>query len=270
MAHGRRARAHAEGGHENSERWLITYADLITLLMVFFVVLYSMSKADTEKFQRISLSLEKAFNVDVLTATDAVSAGGDQSGALVVSMSQESTGASDAVVAEASRIRAQLETITTEGPAPDVAVIATKEGVVVRISGSFLFDSGRAELKPAAIPILDQLSKDLRGMSNDVRVDGHTDNIPVDSPRYATNWELSTARAVTVARFLAEIGQVPASRLGATGYGEFHPLGPNDTREQRALNRRVEIRILSGSTAGAPSGVAPSLESPPSLFGEPS
>jgi chemotaxis protein MotB len=118
------------------------------------------------------------------------------------------------------------------------------------LSGSFLFQSGRAELQPDALPLLDAVANQLRTGSNPVRVEGHTDTIPPDSERYPTNWELSTARAVSVTRYLAESGHLPAGRLSAEGFGEFHPLVDNDTREHRSLNRRVEIHILAASQDG--------------------
>jgi chemotaxis protein MotB len=120
-----------------------------------------------------------------------------------------------------------------------------KEGVVVRLSGSYLFDSGRAELKPNSMAVLDAIVAVLKPLPNEIRVDGHTDSIPIDSPRYPTNWELSAARAVAVTRYFAETGGIPATRLQAAGFGEFRPLVPNDTREHRAMNRRVEIHLLS-------------------------
>jgi len=116
---------------------------------------------------------------------------------------------------------------------------------VIRLSGSYLFDSGRAELKPNSFAVLDAIAGELRVASNDIRVDGHTDSTPIESPRYPTNWELSAARAMAVTRYLNETDGVRAGRLMAAGFGEFRPIADNDTREHRALNRRVEIHLLS-------------------------
>jgi chemotaxis protein MotB len=134
------------------------------------------------------------------------------------------------------------------GQTPDVTVGTDKDGVVIRLSGSYLFDSGRAELKPNSMKVLDAIANELKLLPNEIRVDGHTDSIPLtNSPLYATNWELSAARAVTVARYFSQTDGIQASRLIAAGFGEYHPIVPNDTREHRAQNRRVEIHVLSST-----------------------
>ena len=248
MAHRRKRGGHAEAP-ENHERWLVSYADFITLLMVFFVVLYSMSKADATKFQQISAALSQAFNVDVLRSGAAASIVSspriDPASTAVQDLFTEPNHA-----AEVARLKARLQSVIDADPTgqtPGVAVGADKEGVVIRLWGSFLFESGRAELKPNAVPLLDEIASEMRNLTNNVRVEGHTDNIPPDSTRYPTNWELSSARALTVTRYLAEVGGLRAGRLAAEGLGEYHPLYDNDTREHRSLNRRVEIHILADS-----------------------
>ncbi len=131
---------------------------------------------------------------------------------------------------------------------------------MIRLSGSYLFDSGRAELKPNSLTILDAVSAELRLQPNDIRVDGHTDSTPIDSPRYPTNWELSVARALAVTRYLTESDGLPSGRLMAAGFGEYRPLVPNDTREHRAMNRRVEIHLLA--TTNTPVQVAAPTSQP--------
>ena len=241
MSKGRRHRGH-DGGHENHERWLLTYADLITLLMVFFVVLYSMSQADSTKFRRISASLQQAFNLDVLQGQAATSIGDG----MVQGSAPMDDLISNGEVPQVARLQTKIQAVLEGGAnSPDVTVGTDREGVVVRLSGSYLFDSGRAELKPNSLSVLDVIATELRLLPNDIRVDGHTDSNPIDSPRYATNWELSVARALAVTRYLSETDGVRAGRLIAAGFGEFRPLVPNDSREHRALNRRVEIHLLS-------------------------
>jgi chemotaxis protein MotB len=249
MAHGRRGKKHEE--HVNHERWLISYADFITLLMVFFVVMYSMSSADSEKFRKISQSLSKAFNVDVLQ--------GSQTAGLMDGISKPEAPIDDLIqdseVPQVGRLQSKINSIV-DGNAqqPEVSVGRDKEGLVIRLSGSYLFDSGRAELKPNSLAVLDAIAGELRTLDNDIRVDGHTDATPIDSPRYPTNWELSTARSLAVTRYLSETDGIRAGRMMAAGFGEFRPLAPNDTREGRAQNRRVEIHVLSSAWA------IPSLE----------
>lgn len=240
MAHGRRGKKHEE--HVNHERWLISYADFITLLMVFFVVMYSMSSADSEKFRKISQSLSKAFNVDVLQ--------GAPDHGLMDGISKPESPIDDLIqdteVPQVARMKSKIDAIVdSSSQQPEVSVGRDKEGLVIRLSGSYLFDSGRAELKPNSLAVLDAIAGELRTLDNDVRVDGHTDSTPIDSPRYPTNWELSSARALAVTRYLSETDGLRAGRMVAAGYGEFRPIGPNDTREGRAQNRRVEIHILS-------------------------
>jgi chemotaxis protein MotB len=237
----RRHKGH-EGGHENAERWLLTYADLITLLMVFFVVLYSMSTADSSKWKQISAALEQAFNVDVLRGQTASSV--DTGSATPPPPIDNLISNNDVpqVARLQNKIQAVLEGVSQ---APDISVGVDREGIVIRMSGSYLFDSGRAELKPNSLTVLDAIASELKLLPNDIRVDGHTDATPIDSPRYPTNWELSTARALAITRYFTETDGLESTRLMAAGFGEFRPLVPNDTRAHRALNRRVEIHLLS-------------------------
>jgi chemotaxis protein MotB len=243
-----RHKGHAEG-HENAERWLLTYADLITLLMVFFVVLYSMSSADTTKWKQISASLEQAFNVDVMKGQTAGAM--DDSGAPAPPIDNL---ISSTQVPQAARLQAAIQAVLDQSGKdgglqnPDVTVGTDREGVVIRLSGSYLFDSGRAELKPNSFALLDAIANQLKLEPNDVRVDGHTDSTPlVGSALYPTNWELSSARALAVTRYLTEHDGILATRLEAAGFGEYRPIAQNDTREHRASNRRVEIHLLSST-----------------------
>jgi chemotaxis protein MotB len=245
VSKGRRHRAAHDGGHENAERWLLTYADLITLLMVFFVVLYSMSSADSSKWQEVSAALQAAFNVDVLQgrSTTSISDGGGSS----LAPPPVDTLINDTEVPQVARLNNKIAEVlaTITNQTPDVSVGIDSEGIVIRLSGSYLFDSGRAELKPNSMALLDAIATELRPLDNEIRIDGHTDSTPIESARYPTNWELSVARALAVTRHLSESDGVQASHLTAAGYGEFRPLVPNDNREDRAKNRRVEIHLLS-------------------------
>src|SRR5947209_6960181 len=167
----RRHKGGHDGGHENAERWLLTYADLITLLMVFFVVLYSMSQADSTKFRRISAALQQAFNVDVLQGQSATSIGDG--------MAQQPAPVDDLIsnseVPQVARLQDRIQAVLDGATqSPDVQVGTDREGVVVRLSGSYLFDSGRAELKPNSLGVLDAIANELRLLPSDIRVDGHT------------------------------------------------------------------------------------------------
>jgi chemotaxis protein MotB len=249
MSKRRHRGGHAEG-HENAERWLLTYADLITLLMVFFVVMYAMSSSDSTKWKQISAALEQAFNVDVMRGTAETSL--SDAAASAPAAAPLDTVISNRDVPQVSRLQAAIQSVLDKAQQdgstqePQVSVGTDREGVVIRLSGSYLFDSGRAELKPNSFDLLDAIAQQLKLQPNDIRVDGHTDSTPlVGSALYPTNWELSSARALAVTRYFIETDGIQADRLEAAGFGEFRPLVPNDTREHRALNRRVEIHLLS-------------------------
>lgn len=232
---------HLEEKHANNERWLLTYADLITLLLVFFVVMYSISSADENKFKKLSASMQKAFNVLVLQGTDTTAVGGeagpDQGNALL-----------DSFISTRSDI---LKVADELGVGSHVNVALQREGIAISLSGNLLFDSGRADLKPGSVKILDKIAERLKAMPNEVRVEGFTDNIPVGSDQYPTNWELSTARATMVVRYLSEVAGVPPARLSAQGFAEYRPVTDNNTKVNRAQNRRVDILILYPPDAGA-------------------
>lgn len=231
-------RAHVEEGHVNNERWLLTYADLITLLLVFFVILYSISKADEKKFARISAALQHAFSVNVLQGSDPTAVGGEN-GPL---------DAGTSILDEYAAMRLEIQNIANQmGLQRDITVNLRKDGLAISVSGSLLFDSGRADLRPESMAALDKLAEELRRLPNDIRVEGHTDNVPVNSDLFPTNWELSAARATAVTRYLSELDGIPPRRLSAQGYGEFRPVAGNDTRDNRARNRRVELLIVNAN-----------------------
>lgn len=236
--------------HVNHERWLITYADLITLLMVFFIVLYSMSRADVAKFARLQASLKKAFKVEVLQGDVPTSLHGDDGSSAPTSVIQEVIASSPAVVPDSrmvttlEELRGELLRFPQAQQTNHVQIGAGRDGVAISLSGNVLFDSGRADLKPEGLVLLDALAERFRDMANELRVEGHTDNIPIETSLYPSNWELSSARATTVGRYLVERGGVRPARVIAAGYGENRPVSSNDSREGRARNRRVDIVVL--------------------------
>jgi chemotaxis protein MotB len=222
----------------NHERWLLTYADMITLLMIFFIILYSMSRQDVEKFKAISASLSRAFNVDVSVEKE--------------SASPPSRGESsfDTRMATYIAVKSQVGAIADSmNVSEDVSVRLSREGVLITVSGNFLFESGRADVRADAYPVLDTIITQLRDLPNELRISGHTDDVPIESPLYASNWELSSARAIAVVKYMTAAG-VTAERMSAAGYGEFRPVVPNDSRANRAKNRRAELLIIfpEGST----------------------
>jgi chemotaxis protein MotB len=259
---------HHEEEHVNHERWLITYADMLTLLMVLFVVLYSMSQTDAVKFAALKASLNQAFNVEVLKGTEPSSLKGD-SGSSFVSpmMDQPLTQEIRAMMGDPSPSQAELTALqalrqaVAQVPIPlessgHVEVGTSREGIVISLAGNLLFDSGKSDLKPQGLVLLDSLADRLKSMSNEIRIEGHTDNVPIATPLYPSNWELSSARAITVGRYLSEHDEIAPARLAAAGYGEFRPVTSNDTREGRARNRRVDLVIMFTQLPAQPPAVA--------------
>jgi len=234
------------GGGGSTERWLLTYADLITLLLAFFIILYAGSKADLARFSQLSKGLARAFGMDGLET------GGEglmeQSGSQVFEFDQLSPERRQFMA-----VSEKLQAYAAEhGLAEKVAVNFRTEGIAITLSNALLFPSGGVELGPESLATLAEIADLIRPMPNEIRIEAHTDNLPTNSPLYPTNWELSAARAARVARYLTEEANIEANRVAVLGYGEYRPLFPNDTREHRLLNRRADIVILYPSEKLAP------------------
>jgi chemotaxis protein MotB len=223
---------------ENGERWLLTYADLITLLMVFFVLLFSMSSTNAQKFKELAGSLRRAFNVNVLQGTQATSLT-DASGSSnsLISLGEQQNFQSIQQILQQILQKQNIDRT-------QLSAVITGEGIQVTISGALLFYNGTNQIKPDGLVLLQQLGAYLSTLSNNMRVEGHTDDIPENSAQYPTNWELSAARAVAVVRYLSDTEHVAPQRLSAVGFGQYQPIVPNDTRAHREMNRRAVIVIL--------------------------
>jgi chemotaxis protein MotB len=247
---------HHEEGHVNHERWLVSYADMITLLMVLFVVLFAMGQTDKAKLEALRTSLQRAFSVEVLRGAEPTSLKGSSGSSVIppvvpLAITQEVMAVAGQTTPDPKMVQtlADVRAALNEVPIPpdtsgSVEVGASREGIVISLAGNLLFDSGKSDLKPRGMTLMDTLAERLRTMPNEIRVEGHTDNIPIATPLYPSNWELSSARATTVVRYLAEHDEIAGSRLSAAGFGELHPVAPNDTREGRARNRRVDLVVL--------------------------
>ncbi|MBX6377599.1 MAG: OmpA family protein [Clostridia bacterium] len=236
---------HGGGGHDTggTMRWLLTYADLITLLMVFFIVLYSISRIDRTRYEqlatvlRASLLTGRAANaaIDLAPVAGQPNAVMPAAGGALVPQLIESASLQVAA-AELQRALADLE-------ATGVAdVTVESRGLVLRLSQEVLFDLGRAELRPDAMAVLDRIAPTLAGLTNPIEVAGYTDDLPIRG-RYPSNWELAAARSLAVLHYLEAKGIAP-QRLSAVSYGEWRPRFPNDGEENRRRNRRVELVIL--------------------------
>jgi len=245
----RRRRRRSGGDHEEhaDERWLLTYADLITLLMALFMVLFSMSVVNKSKLASLQESLHNAFSPHVIPGGNAIKrTGGD---AQTKSLKPQSN-ATDHRLSKQAKEDRQLERLKAEvdretaklGMASKVNTRVTRRGLVIDIlTDNLLFDSGAAQVKPAGMELLDHLAPVLRRQSShEVDVEGHTDSVPVRGSAYPSNWELSTARASAVVRALIAMRMRPG-RLTATGRAYLDPTSSNRTPQGRARNRRVEI-----------------------------
>lgn len=202
--------------------------------------MYAISNTDIVKYLNLRGSLSEAFNVGVLKGEDTQS--------IQTSGSISSSGdVSFAEVSSSQKVESQVDALQNQDGRFEQAVQFVgqrSEGIAISLSGTLLFISGSAELTPVGTAVIAQLVEVFRDMPNDVRVEGHTDDILPGSDRFPTNWELSTARAVTIARFLEDAGVAPY-RLSAFGYSSSRPVAPNDSAANRSLNRRAEIIILN-------------------------
>jgi chemotaxis protein MotB len=237
-SHGRRRGGAHAGGHNNSERWLLTYADLITLLMMLFVIMYAISTTDVKKAILLGESLTKAFSPGIFLGdakTGLTQGGGNVSHPFITTTQRQDFGVLN---------EALTRLIREEGLEGGVSINTTREGTVISLSGSLLFPSGRAEIRPEAQRVLDRIAELIRPLPNKIRVEGHTDDLPPAVSLYPSNWELAAARALAVLRYLAGPGQIAPDRLSATSYGEFRPIAPNDGIAGRSQNRRADIVIL--------------------------
>lgn len=235
------------GGHGGGGelRWLLTYADLITLLLAFFIIMWAGSRADLEKFGRLARALSQAFGVSVFEGEGNGMLG---SGAGLFEFSQLS-GAQRQFMYISEKLR---QYASQQGLSESIAVNFRNEGIVITLSNALLFPSGGVEIGEESRGALAEIAELIRPLPNEIRVEAHTDNLPTNSPLYPTNWELSAARAAAVVRYLIENEGIEAARLSALGYGEQRPLYPNDTREHRLLNRRADILILYPSEKMSP------------------
>ncbi len=259
-ARGRRRR-HTDGaGHENEERWLLTYADMITLLLALFVVLFAISSVNVSKVKMLQQSLRDAFSGKVMSGGEAIM----QTGNSVSVRSLETqprviphtptigtpdTAAARAALAarreeeELQQLKRQLDAFAAaHGFKAQVETVVTQRGLVVRLlTDNVLFDSGMADIKPQGLPLLAEVGT-LLGVDrvHPIVVEGHTDDVPIATSKYASNWELSTARASAVVRWLID-RHLPARRFSAAGYADLHPLASNGSAAGRARNRRVEV-----------------------------
>jgi chemotaxis protein MotB len=254
----RRRAGHVEGPHDNEERWLLTYSDLITLLFVLFVVMYAISTTDIRKFVALAQSVSAAFNADVMSGNQAISISDGQD--MTVSQDQSQTGTSP-VQSDLQAIKAALEDYAIgQGLGGEVEVGMAPQGIVIRLNDALLFSSGRAHLDDHALKLVAEVVGIVRPLPNPIRIEGNTDDTPPDGVLYTSNWDLSTDRALSVLKAMVDMGMDP-SRLSALGNAQYNPIVPNTDDASRAKNRRVDIVVIypADDTAAATPFVGPSF-----------
>lgn len=233
--------SHGGGG----DRWLVSYADFITLLMVLFVVLYSMGQTDMQRYKALAQNLRAAFSIGG-APPKVVDPLIDQTGGLVgEAVAQPITIEGMPVMsAVGNEVAGKLtELLEENGLSSEVSIQNNVEGVLISLSQNLSFVEGRAELNPSAYPVLDTIATMLIGIDNEIRIIGHTDNSPSLDPRYPDNWTLSLARANEIVRYFQTKGIAP-DRLIPSGRAEYQPIFPNDSAEHRNLNSRAEIIVI--------------------------
>lgn len=248
-----------EGAGASMERWLLSYADFITLLMVFFIMMYAMSKVDVNKYTAMANSLSIVLTDQAMSMLDAQGPSMAQgvSGQQVI----EGQGQAPATQGELNEIKKQIEEFlkveSVQGAAQgktgagtatklgdNIVILEQERGLVISFKDALLFSSGSDELAPGARQLITRVGMALTKIPNYVRVEGHTDNLPIHTARFPSNWELSVLRATNVVHVLQADAGIPPERLSIIGYGEYRPLIENSDALSRAMNRRVDIVIL--------------------------
>ena len=249
MSRDRRPKPQEEPG---SPLWMLTYGDMVTQLLAFFVLLFTFSSVDVQRFQEVMSAIQHSFmgrsgilmgtvepvpaegqHLDVAQVLEQLSEQMDEREAAVLGMLHD-------LEETYEKVKAFLQSAGLED---DIQLRLEERGIILELPERILFDSGQAVIKQEFLPTLDILVGLLVELPNQIIVEGHTDNVPIKTYLYQSNWELSVARSVSVARYLVEERGINPRRMVATGYGEHHPIDTNETAEGRANNRRVTLVI---------------------------
>jgi chemotaxis protein MotB len=249
----RRKKAHKA----NHERWLVSYADFVTMIFALFVVLFSSARRDSAREADMATAISTAFsqlglfaphsNTPPMTSQMSASA---RAAAAIVPSNDDFIGTAQQRN-ELLTLKKRLETeLAGEIHQQTVALRMSKDGLVISLLEAGFFDSGSAMYKPSSAPIIERIAGHLKMLPNELRVEGHTDEVPIHSSQFASNWELSTARATTIARLLIEQYQFDPQKLSAAGYAQYRPFSSNSDEDGRAHNRRVDIVVLPNVVNG--------------------
>lgn len=249
---------------DTSERWLLTYSDLMNLLLILFIILYSMANVDVAKYQQVAQSLRSVLGANSASGSVIGSSGG---GASLLQMDANAPSPVMPAQLEEQQMESVKQTISDiiqkQGLQGDVEVTMQERGVVISIKEKVLFKSGSADIEQDSLQTIEKIGRVLTELKGkQIRIEGHTDSDPIKSSRFPDNQELSTARANSVWRiFVQNLGMDP-KMISATGYGEYRPVVQNDTLEHKAQNRRVDIAVLRDAFDAAEAGVTKNTTEP--------
>lgn len=231
---------HHEEEHENSERWLLTYADLITLLLGLFVVLYSTAQQDTEKFKKAMRAMVKVLN----PSAESVMYGNNKEFALIIGKGEGNQDKETQTCDEKGLEKLKEEIEKNEGKGGGITARMSDEGLIIDMEERVLFDTAKAILKPEGIETLKKISPYIKKINNKIKILGHTDNVPIKNPNFPSNWHLGMRRAEKTAEFLIFNEGIDLKRFITGSFADTMPVADNSTDEGRTRNRRVEIIIL--------------------------
>jgi chemotaxis protein MotB len=239
----RRKKRHEE--HDNLERWLVSYADFITLLFAFFVVMYAVSSVNEGKYRVLSDTLTSAFNGPPKTLQPIQVGDEGMEGTPSVLETEKKHPGDSEQTANLDQVAAEFQETMLPLIKDDMVRVRREElWVELELKSNFMFASGSAEIEAEALPVLERIAQTLKKYPNHVRVEGFTDNVPIENFVYPSNWELSAARAASVVHVFMKDGVEPV-RMSASGFGEYRPVADNTTAEGRNRNRRVLVVVLA-------------------------
>ena len=267
------SRRKKHGSHPNHERWLVSYADFITLLFAFFVVLYSTAQVDQRKVGKLAMAIQVAFQdlgvfqvsstrvpMDIqepmpFSTVQAIeNMKRNASMGRIISSPEGALGAGGGGEnGDLTQLQHELESaLSSQIARKEIAMRREPDGLVISLREVGFFESGSSQMKAKSQPAFDRIAGLLREHEYRLRIEGHTDNVPIHTGQFASNWELSTARATELVRLLIVRDGFSPARLSAAGYAEYHPVSDNRTNEGRGMNRRVDIVILGHGVPALP------------------
>jgi chemotaxis protein MotB len=241
-------------GHENSERWLVSYADLLTLLFAFFVVMFASTQTDKSRAKQISQAVDKALQTSSLPPRVAAILGGtvDDKGRGNAQLKGPAVRSAEKIIDEptlqvdlTNAIKTLRTTLDTEVKHDQVRIHLEQRGAVISLNAQAVFPSGGDTIDQTIFPLLAKVAVTLNQLPNPIRLEGHTDSLPISNQRFRSNWELSAARSIAMLRILNERYGISCDRMAIVGYADTNAIGDNQTEEGRTKNRRVDLVLLS-------------------------